>query len=310
MREEKIVVLAGGPSCEREVSLSSGKAVFDALSSRGLSVRLLDPVGDFIRELKKEKVTIVFIALHGEFGEDGTLQGLLEEANIAYTGSGPGASELAFHKSKSQFIFKQAKLPVPEFYVSAEKDFSGASSSKMNFPVVVKPSAAGSSFGVSVVFSASDFQKACREAFRYSHEILVERYIRGRELTVGILEEKPLPIVEVMARRSFYDYEAKYKDAGTRYECPAKLEAGLARQLQKIAVHAHQALGCEVMSRADFILGGDGSVFLLEINTIPGLTGKSLLPKAAKAAGVDFPGLCVKILESSLKKRLLSWSNR
>lgn len=310
LKDEKIVVLAGGPSCEREVSLVSGKAVHEALCSLGLSARLLDPVGDFIQDLKKDKVSLVFIALHGTFGEDGTVQRMLEEANIPYTGPGPLASESAFHKSKSQKIFKQAQIPVPEFYVMNREDFSASPVSRLAYPVVVKPSAGGSSVGVSIIFSENDFEKACHEAFRVSDDILVERYIKGRELTVGILDDKPLPVVEIVAQRSFYDYEAKYKDSGTRYETPAKIDDSTARLLSETALRAYRALGCEVMSRADFILGEDGGIYLLEMNTIPGLTGKSLLPKAAKAAGIDFPDLCVRILEHSLKKRLMTWSDR
>lgn len=310
LRNERIAVLAGGPSCEREVSLVSGKNVFEALSSQGLTVIFLDATGDFMNKLKKQKITLAFIALHGTFGEDGTVQRFLEEAGIGYTGSSPAASENAFHKSRSQRIFREAGILVPEFYVLARKDFRAAVSCTIPFPVVVKPSAAGSSVGVSIVSSPSDFHGACEEALRYSEEILVERYIRGREFTVGILDGKPLPIVEILAKRSFYDYEAKYKDSGTSYECPASLGRVESCALAETALAAHRALGCEAMSRSDFIWGEDRKGYLLEVNTIPGLTGKSLLPKAARAAGIDFSALCVRILELSLKKRLVPWSNR
>jgi D-alanine-D-alanine ligase len=306
LNHEKISVLAGGPSCEREVSLVSGRAVYEALSSQGLSVNLIDPSGDFVTQLKKEKTTLCFIALHGTFGEDGTVQRMLDEADLLYTGSGPLASERAFHKSKAQNLFQKAQIPVPDFFVLRPNEASLKLPPSSAYPVVVKPSAAGSSVGVHLVTNEQEFISACQEAFRYSDEILVERYIHGRELTVGILEDKSLPVVEVILKRVFYDYEAKYGDSGTQYECPARLSPQIESFLRETALKAHQTLGCEVMSRADFILSKGEGAYLLEVNTIPGLTGKSLLPKAAKAAGIDFPALCVKILEHSLKKRFVS----
>ncbi len=310
LKNERIAVLAGGTSCERDISLLSGQAVFEALSSQGLPVSLLDPARDFIDQLKKQRITVAFIALHGTFGEDGTVQRMLEEADISYTGPGPSASEAAFHKSKSQPILREAGIPVPEFVVVTKKDAPAASALRMPLPVVVKPSAAGSSVGISIIFNEGELSEACEEAFRYSDEVLIERYVSGRELTVAILGDEPLPIVEVIVRRRFYDYEAKYHDPATRYECPAELDPVKARRVTEMALRAHRALGCEILSRADVVLGEEGNAYLLELNTVPGLTGKSLLPKAAKASGVDFSDLCVRILELSLKKRRVSWSGR
>ncbi len=298
LEEEKIAVLAGGPSCEREISLISGQAVFEALKEAGHSVVLLDPVGDFVATLKKQKISFVFLALHGAFGEDGTVQSILENAGIGFTGSGVKASASAFDKSKAQGLFKKAGIRVPEFYV-LRKAQDLTIPKPVFFPRVVKPSQCGSSVGISIVSRPEDYEKAVSEAFQYSDSALVEEYIHGRELTVGILGNQALPIVEVIAGRKFYDYEAKYGDAGTRYECPAKLSPHLTREVSEMASEACRVLGIEVISRADILLGEDGRPTLIEVNTIPGLTGKSLLPKAAKAYGIDFPGLCVRILELS-----------
>lgn len=310
-RNEKIAVLAGGSSCEREISLISGKAVVDALLAKGFDACLVDPIGDFLTGLKRDGIFFVFLALHGTFGEDGTIQSILDEAGIAYTGSGADASRKAFDKSRAQALFRGAGLVVPSFAV-LKPDEKTQVPEGIAFPLVVKPATAGSSVGVSLVFEESDFKKACEEAFHYSDAVLVEQYIHGRELTVGILGEEALPIVEVVSGRVFYDYQAKYKDSTTRYEVPARLEAGVADAVTAVALKAYRLLGGEVMARADIILNeADGKPYLLEVNTIPGLTGKSLLPKAASARGIDFADLCVKILDcswerSSSRKRCFS----
>ena len=302
-RNENIAVLAGGLSCEREISLISGKAVFDALISRGFKVRLVDAIGDFLNELKKENVSFAFLALHGTFGEDGTVQTLLDAVGIRYTGSPAAASHIAFDKSKAQPLFRDAGLTVPSFVI-LKKAEEARGHDGISFPLVVKPASAGSSVGISIVSEQRGFEAACAEAFRYSDTVLVEQHIRGRELTVGILGGEPLPVVEVIAKRDFYDYEAKYKDSKTRYEVPATLEADSARAVTAAALKAYGLLGCEVMGRADIIWGADQRPYVLEVNTIPGLTGKSLLPKAAKAQGIDFPDLCVRILDLSWQRSL------
>ena len=297
----KIAVLAGGPSCEREVSLVSGRAVFDALTARGYETILLDPVDDFVAPLKLWGPTIVFLALHGNFGEDGTIQRILDKAGIFYTGSGAKASARAFDKSVAQNLFRKEGLSAPASRI-LKKGVTLPHLGELEFPLVVKPSACGSSVGIHLVFSSKDFPSACADAFQFSESILAERYVKGRELTVGILGEEALPPVEIITPRGFYDYEAKYRDSATRYECPAKLSAGETALLQASALKATRALGCEVMSRVDFILAEDNTPYILEANTIPGLTGKSLLPKAAKAAGIDFPDLCVRILQLSQER--------
>jgi len=294
-------VLAGGPSCEREISLISGRAVFDALTAKGLSVFMMDPLGDFMAELKCRDISVAFLALHGTFGEDGTIQRMLEEAGICYTGPGPRASELAFDKASTQRLLRDAGLTVPDFIV-LEKG-QKPPPVRPPFPFVVKPSKSGSSVGISIVSKEEDCERALSEAFRYSDNVLIEQYIEGRELTVGILGGEALPVGEIIAKRKFYDYEAKYKDSGTRYEFPAKLAPREAAELSEAALRVCRVLGCEIMARVDIILGTDGEPYVLEVNTIPGLTGKSLLPKAAQARGIDFPELCVKILELSLWRR-------
>ncbi len=301
LHSRKIAVLAGGTSCEREISLISGRAVFEALRACGLSVILMDPADDFISALKREGVSLVFLALHGTFGEDGTVQKMLERAGIEYTGSGPLASELAFDKARTQALFKKSGIRVPDFLI-LKKGESLAGKKFPSFPWAVKPSRSGSSVGISLVFEKERFEEACEEAFPYSDTLLVDQYIPGRELTVGILGDRPLPIVEVIAHRKFYDYEAKYKDSETRYEFPAKLGRDEAKIVSETALRAYRALGCEVMGRVDIILGKNSLPYVLEVNTIPGLTNKSLLPKAAMAEGIDFPALCVRILDLSLKR--------
>jgi D-alanine-D-alanine ligase len=298
---EKIAILAGGPSCEREISLISGRSVQEALLSLGQPVLLVDAVGDFMPKLKQENISFAFIALHGTFGEDGTVQRLLEKEGIAYTGSGPLASEKAFDKELSQCLFKKEGIRVPLFAVlrSVEEGSNGA---PFDFPLVVKPAKSGSSVGVSILKEADGYKKACEEAFRYSDTVIVESYIPGRELTVGILGDKALPVVEVIAGREFYDYQAKYEDCGTRYEFPARLAETEREAVVAEAMKAYQAIGSEVMSRVDIILSRDGKPHVLEVNTIPGLTPKSLLPKAAFAAGIHFPELCARIISLSMAK--------
>lgn len=299
--KEKLAVLAGGTSCEREISLISGKAVYDALSELGYPVIFVDARGDFAGRLRQENVTFAFIALHGTFGEDGQVQRLLEGEGIAYTGPSPEASERAFDKAFAQEQFQKEGVRVPPFFILRS---SSEIPKELPFkvPVVVKPARSGSSVGITLVKERARLEEAVREAFRYSDAVLVDRYIPGRELTVGILGDEPLPVVEVIPHREFYDFEAKYRDAETRYEFPAKLTETQRSAVVEEAVKAYRALGLEVLSRVDLILDAEGLPHVLEINTVPGLTPKSLLPKAARAAGIHFPELCVKIMTLSMAK--------
>lgn len=298
----RAVVLAGGPSSEREVSLVSGAAVRDALVRKGFETVMIDPLEGWLPAVKAFRPDIVFIALHGRFGEDGQVQRLLEAEGLAYTGSGPAASENAFDKVRAQGLFAKAGLTVPAYrVVRSVAEVRAAAVGEL--PVVVKPSRSGSSVGISIVRRAEDLPAAVEAALAHSDEALIEAFIAGREMTVGILGREALPVVEVIPLKTFYDYEAKYGNAGTRYEFPAKIDAATAQRLGAAALRAFNALGCEVMGRADFLLRPDGAIYLLEMNTIPGLTGKSLLPKAAQASGVSFDELCVKIITLSLSLR-------
>lgn len=294
----RVAVLAGGPSCEREISLISGKAVQEALKKQGYDAFLVDPMGDFVPALKERGVSMAFNAVHGTFGEDGRLQRILDEAGIPYTGEGPGPSEIAFDKSRAQEVFRKAGVPVPASQV-LRGPYEKLEAAK--YPVVVKPASSGSSVGVSIVKRPEDLHGAVKEAFRYSETVLLEEYVSGRELTVGILGGRALPVVEVIPGDKFYDYTAKYKSSETRYEFPARLTAEETRAVQEAALAAYRAAGCEVMGRVDVIFA-DGKPYVLEINTIPGLTGKSLLPKAAAASGIEFGELCVKIMELSERR--------
>ncbi|MEA3305328.1 MAG: D-alanine--D-alanine ligase [Candidatus Omnitrophota bacterium] len=298
----KIAVLAGGPSNERSVSIKSGRAVYNALKREGCDVVRLELAdSNTKREIRKEPFNIAFIALHGRFGEDGTVQKMLERMSIPYTGSGSAASRLALDKITAQRIFKKRGIPAPEHAfidrVSMER------LKELPFPLVVKPRNEGSSIGLSVVRGRREFSNACELAFRYSSKIIVEKFIKGREITVGILDKKALPVVEIIPKRFFYDFYAKYRDSNTGYVVPADIPKDLCVRAQAIGLAAHNALGCKDFSRVDMKFDEDGSIYVLEVNTIPGLTARSLFPKAAGAAGMAFDKLCLKLLKLAVKNR-------
>lgn len=295
LRKYRIGVLAGGFSSERDISLKSGKAVFDALLSGGLDVVFID-----LKEPSLDGIDIdaAFIALHGKFGEDGTVQKMLAERRIPYTGSGPEASRVALDKIESKNKFRAAGLRVADHVVLRKG--SDPDRNALWCPCVVKPRYEGSSVGLSVVRDQKDLEKAVDEAELYGEDTIIERFIPGRELTVGILEERPLPVIEIVAAGGVYDFVAKYKAGDTKYIVPAELDEDTYRRAQNAGVKAHEALGCKGLSRVDMRLGDDGELYVLEVNTIPGMTERSLLPMAARAAGLDFTELCFKIIESVL----------
>jgi len=295
----RIGVLAGGPSSERNISLKSGKAVYSALRKCGLKSILVDIHDKIERDIKKAKIDIAFVALHGGFGEDGTLQKVLEELKIPYTGSGPEASNLAMDKLASRLIFQKNGLNIPN-YRALERE-EKLELGDLNMPIVVKPQREGSSVGLSVIFNPKDIKKALDKAFGYGEKVLVEEFIRGRELTVGIFDETPLPVIEIIPESGCYDYYAKYESPSTKYLVPAPIKKRDFEAAQKAGLMAHKALGCRFFSRVDMILGEDSKIYILEVNTIPGLTSRSLLPKAAEAAGVDFCNLCKNILKGAIK---------
>lgn len=295
----RIGVLMGGPSAERDVSLRSGKAITEALLSKGYKAVPMEiwlPTRD---ELRSAGMDVAFIALHGTFGEDGQIQAILEEMKIPYTGSQVRASRLGMDKVASRKLFKKAKLNIPGYHV-----IENGTRPRIRFtpPIVVKPAAQGSSVGVSIIDRIEELNAAVGEAFRFGEEVLVEQFISGKELTVGMLDDRPLPVIQVVPKRRYYDEVAKYTAGMTEYLCPAPIteeEAGLA---QDAAVRAHNAIGCRSFSRVDMILSG-GRIIILEVNTIPGMTQLSLLPKAAKASGIDFPELCERMLESAFRDK-------
>jgi len=296
----KIAVLAGGPSNEREISLRSGKAVYKALTNEGCDAIFLDVGENFYDIIKRNKIDVAFIALHGRFGEDGAVQKLLEDAHIPYTGSGPEASRRALDKIESKEMFIRSGIPVPKYRVMEKGEAVPLSVRSLGMPLVIKPQFEGSSIGLSIVRSEEFVKDALDEAFRYGQKIIIEEFIKGRELTVGIFDEKPLPVIEIVAKNNVYDYAAKYTDPETRYIVPAAIDEMVKKSAQELARRSHHALGCRTFSRVDIMLAEDGKLFVLEVNTIPGMTERSLLPKAALADGITFNELCVKIIEKAL----------
>lgn len=302
LKRYRVGVLAGGPSNEREISLKSGNAVFNALKGSGLDAVLIDAdENEFSKKVDSSKINAAFIALHGRFGEDGTVQRMLEEKRIPYTGSGPESSRLALDKLASKEAFRKAGLHVPRHKVLPRgEDFSKL---EISFPCVVKPRYEGSSIGLSVVQDENDMHKAIDEASEFGEEVIIEEFIPGREITVGVLDGKALPVIEIVPAEGVYDFSAKYHSKCTQYIAPAKLEEKAYSASQEAGLKAHLALGCRGFSRVDIRLSSEGKPFILEVNTIPGLTERSLLPMAAKAAGLDFPGLCVKMLLGAISKK-------
>lgn len=302
----RIGVLMGGPSSERKISLKSGKAVYESLRQEGLDVVAIDITSDDLaltsKQISSYKIDVAFIALHGRFGEDGALQYILEKLSIPYTGSGVKASRLALDKVSSHHIFQIHKLSVPRYQVINR--FSKASTTlidKFKFPLVVKPATQGSSIGLSIIENKQRLVQAVDFAFRFDEQVIIEEYIKGREITVGVLDAVALPIVEIVPRRRFFDYEAKYTPGVTKYLIPAQLGANTARAVKEAALSAHGCLGCFGFSRVDMILR-DKEPFVLEVNTIPGLTETSLLPKAASAVGINFSQLCIKLISLAYKR--------
>jgi D-alanine-D-alanine ligase len=295
---EKVAVLMGGRSAEREVSLKTGAAVLKALKEKGYEAIGIDAEGEVWRKLDESKPTVVFLALHGRYGEDGTVQGLLELMDIPYTGSGVMASALAMDKVTAKAVLNARGIPVPIDYA-----LDGGAAS---YPVIVKPSREGSTIGITIVKKREELAAAVREALGYDDHVMVEEFVAGRLLTVGVAGNpaEPLPVVEIRAAGGFYDYDAKYLSEQTEYICPAELSVKQTAHLAAMAVAAHDALDCRDISRSDFIMREDGSFVCLEINTMPGMTETSLVPKAAAAAGIPFEDLVEKILRgASLKQK-------
>lgn len=302
----RIGVLMAGPSTEKKISLKSGHAVCAALETCGLEVVPViiktDKREENIRLLRLKKIDCAFIALHGRFGEDGGIQKILNSLKIPYTGSGAKASKLAMDKIASRKIFQKHGLKVPRSSILIKGLREQSDFKDLGLPLVVKPATHGSSIGLSIVSSHKDIRKAIDLAFRFDTRVIIEEYIKGRELTIGILEEKAMPVIEIIPKHAFFDYQAKYKKGLTDYKVPAKLNNKVSLSVKKAALEAHRLLGCFGCSRVDIILGGRDEPFILEVNTIPGLTETSLLPKAARNIGIDFSTLCLKLIRLAYAK--------
>ena len=302
----RIGVLMGGPSSEREISLKSGKAVYAALQGLGLGAVAIDITTDkqdeLINLIKSQGINCAFLALHGRFGEDGSIQNILEGLNIPYTGSGVEASSLAMDKVASRRIFEANGLAVPRYKVLDKTRRLNPFHNDLGLPLVIKPNSQGSSIGLSIIDKEEDLSGAAALAFSFDDTIIIEEYIRGREMTVGILAERALPVIEIIPKKLFFDYEAKYQAGLTEYVVPAELEENIARGVMEAGIAAHKFLGCFGSSRVDMILGNDSRPYVLEVNTIPGLTYTSLLPKAAKCVGIEFGELCLKLIKLAYEK--------
>jgi D-alanine-D-alanine ligase len=303
MKGKKIGVLMGGLSAEREVSLKSGMAVHLALLQMGYNATAIDAGRELPEMLRKERIEVAFIALHGRYGEDGCVQGILELLGIPYTGSGVLASALAMNKLYSKQAFEAAGLTITQYVAVKYGQSCKASDLPFRFPVVVKPVQEGSSVGVSIVKSPEGLQAALDDSFRYDETVLVEQHVKGREVQVGILDNRPIGAIEIVPKKEFYDFEAKYSDGMAEHFFPARIDSGLYEKVQQEGLKAHQALGCDGYCRVDFLITDAGECYLLEVNTLPGMTALSLLPEIAlKGKGLSFEQLVERILQSASLK--------
>jgi len=307
LKDKKICVLMGGRSGEREVSLRSGKRVFDSLKKQGFNVISMDLEDDLVSALKREKIDIVYNILHGRFGEDGVVQGLLEMANIPYTGSKVLASALAMNKLAAKRVFNAVGVPTPHYAeIDANADIKEEAEKikkLFSFPVMVKPTSEGSSLGITLVKNKAELPGVLERTVAEYKDVFVEEFIKGQEVTVGILgkwkDQTALPILELVSKKEFYDYEAKYTEGMTEFILPARLAEPIYKKTQEVALAAHKALGCYGVSRVDIMVGKDGVSYVHDVNTIPGMTDRSDLPACAAQAGISFDALVLKILESA-----------
>jgi len=295
----KVGVLLGGLSNEREISLKSGNAVLAAMQRQGIDAHAFDPREQGIDALLEQRFDRVFIALHGRYGEDGTIQGTLETLGIPYTGSGVMASALALDKWRTKLIWQASDIPTPRYaMLDARSDFA-AIAAKLGLPLIVKPASEGSTIGLSKVTDAGKLADAYELAAKHDRLVLAEQFIAGAELTAAILDETPLPLIRIEAAGGFYDYEAKYFRDDTRYHCPCGLPAAQEQAIQAAALEAYRAVGCSGWGRVDVMLDETGKPWFLEVNTIPGMTDHSLVPMAARAYGLSFDDLVLQILEGA-----------
>lgn len=312
LRSRRVAVLKGGWSRERPISLKTGAAVEVAFHRLKIPFFSIDVNRSIFSVLAKKKIQFAFIALHGEFGEDGGIQSGLEAMKIPYTGSGPVASGIAMDKDLSKKIFRQAGVPTPEWtivpqnLIDHDETMARAIALLKRGPVFVKPIDQGSAIGAAPAKNHTQLKKTIRDCLKYSSTALVERYIKGREITVGILGETALPVVEIVPEHRFYDFHSKYAKGGSRHLVPAPIAPPLMEKAKAIALRAFRSLKCSVYGRVDILLPPRGAMQVLEVNTIPGMTSTSLLPDAARAAGIPFDDLVLRIAILSLKARGVS----
>ncbi len=330
--EIKIGLLVGGSSSEREVSKLSSKAIYNALTTLGYQVELIDPAygknqptnvddfflaGENFSEVKTKnylealslnifnEIDLAFIGLHGKWGEDGTIQSLLEMRGVKYTGSGVLASALAMDKEMAKIIFRDHGVSVPEDFVILKKEYQLLKvvekiTSSFNFPVVVKPNDEGSSVAIEVCNNIQELEKCLENAFLYSEKVLIEQFIPGREMTVGIIEDTVLPVLEIKPKHFIYDYECKYTKGMSDYYVPADIPEYISQELRRLTKITFDCIECKGYARTDFRLTEENKIYCLEINTLPGMTATSLIPKMAKAVGISFEELCDRIVKLSL----------
>ena len=301
--QRKIGVLMGGLSAERDVSIRSGEAIVAALTERGYDAWPLFVDRDIDLVLRQARIDVAFVTLHGRYGEDGCIQGLLELLGIPYTGSGVLASAMAMNKARAKDLFRLNNLPTAPGYVVEAEHGGGEDLAELHgsfgFPVVVKPAGEGSSLGIRIARDELELEAAVEEALRFDDDVLVERFIDGKEISVGILDGKPLGAVEIVPKRGFYDFQNKYTSGRTEYHLPARLSPERYRSALRLATLAHEALGCEGATRVDLIVSDKGNEVVLEINTLPGMTPTSLLPKIAHSAGLSFEDLVEEMLKGA-----------
>ena len=304
LKQEKIAVLLGGTSAEREVSLNSGKAVLEALLNQGYDAHPIDPKEYNVANLKKDGFNRVFNILHGRGGEDGTMQGLLEQIGLPYTGCGVMASALTMDKMRTKMLCKAFGLPVADMEVVTRATFAEldvqAVVEKLGLPLMVKPSLEGSSVGLTKVKAVDELKSAVEYALKFDNTILIEEWLAGDELTVPVLDSQVLPAIRIVPEGEFYDYNAKYISDNTQYFCPAGLTSKREQELALLVKRAYDAVGCSGWSRIDVMCDAKGDFRLVEVNTNPGMTSHSLFPKSAASVGISFEQLVVKILELSV----------
>ncbi|MFD1171682.1 D-alanine--D-alanine ligase [Oceanobacillus picturae] len=302
----KIAVLYGGTSGEREVSLSSGKGIIQALKNNGHEVTGIDFHPERLEEIIELNVDLVFIGLHGKFGEDGRVQGLLEMLGLPYVGSGVLASALAMDKAKAKQIFESNDIPVAKskVYTITDKtnlqDVEKEVNQVFKVPFVIKPNSEGSTLGLTIVENPEQILDGLKRAATSDDTILIEDFIQGREITVAVLGEKALPIIEIIPKNAYYDYESKYAAGGSEHIVPAPIDAQTTKTIQELAVKAHSVLGCKTYSRVDFILTKENQPVILEVNTLPGMTPTSLFPDAAKVIGLDYDTMIETFVKRSV----------